>query len=180
VGYFFGVFMECPSCKGRLKEALYEGFPVYCCSSCKGIWIEGSVLLKILSRRKVSLPPEAIEAAHEWRVRRIPKSELQDVLECPVCHARLNRSVYAYDTGIVIDRCLNGCGIWLDAGELEALKAFDEVWDSKSREVFASKGLQLIFDEPKGEDPETAAIRKGFLGRSVVGRLADIFVDFLS
>ncbi len=171
--------MDCPRCKGSLQEASYEGFPVFRCSDCGGFWVNGDVLLDIINKREARIPEAAIAVARGWQKRHLPKRELDSELECPVCGSALERSVYGYDTGIVIDRCPSGCGIWLDAGELVALQAFDEVWDKKARDIFEEKGLRKIFDTSKEEDPETAVIRKAFFGRSIVGRLADIFVDFL-
>lgn len=159
-------------------QADYEGFPVSHCGDCRGYWVTGTVLLDILDKREKQIPQEAIETAREWRRTQIPKTELNDELECPSCGRILNRSVYGYDSGIIIDRCLWGCGIWLDAGDLTALVAFDEVWEKKAREIFAEKNLQMVFDSTKNAPPDI--IRRGFFGRSVIGWLADFFVDFLS
>ena len=172
--------MTCPKCKGTLEKTTYEGFPVQKCTGCGGFWISGKVLLSIIDKRGKQIHVQAIDLARQWRMRQIPKKELDNELTCPVCSKALNRSVYGYDTGIVIDRCLSGCGIWLDAGELLALQAFDEVWDEKAKKIFEEKGLHKIFEQSEEEDPETEVIRRGFLGRSIIGKLADIFVDFLS
>ncbi len=181
VGYDMEFCMDCPRCSGILAESSYEGFPVMKCAGCGGFWIGGKVLLSIIDKRKTEIPEAALRTANEWRHRQIPKEELDNEFKCPVCGSKLNRSVYGYDTGIVIDRCLNDCGIWLESGELVALRAFDEVWNERAREIFRENGLQKIFDEAKNEeDPKTAVIRRGFFGRSIIGRLADIFVDFLS
>jgi len=126
------------------------------------------------------MPQEVLDAARNWHAKNMPKKELPDELLCPACGGTLSRGVYGYDSGIIIDRCPNGCGVWLDAGELVALQAFDEIWDVKSREIFEEQGLGAKLKEIENkEDPETAVIRRGLLGRTIIGRLADILVDFL-
>jgi len=172
--------MDCPRCNTEMAEEKYEGNPVHRCSSCKGWWIRGEVLLNIINRREKIIPDRALEAARKWRAKVMPREEMIDELICPECHGKLVRTVYAYDSGIIIDRCPICSGIWLDNGELTALQAFDEVWDIKSREIFEQKGLAKVFkDMENEEDPETAVIKRSFLGRSIIGRLADMLVDYL-
>ncbi|RKZ31279.1 hypothetical protein DRQ36_02530 [bacterium] len=172
--------MICPGCGGELVSTKYEDYPVRRCSSCGGYWISGEILLGIINARKEKIPAEALAVARDWHSKTMPKKELPDELVCPSCGKMLSRGVYGYDSGVVIDRCPAGCGVWLDKGELVALQAFDEVWDKKSREVFEEKGLGAMLDEIENEkDPETEVIRRGILGKTIIGRLADILVDFL-
>jgi len=171
--------MDCPRCSGELGETTYEDFPVYRCAKCRGFWVSGEILRGIIEKRHEKMPQEALEVAKNWHSSQMPKKELPDELKCPRCGEMLSRGVYGVDTGIIIDRCPTGCGVWLDAGELVELQAFDEVWDEKARQIFKEKGLQRIFEVKKTEDPETEVIRRGLLGRSIIGRLADLLVDFL-
>lgn len=45
-------------------------------------------------------------------------------IKCPCCALPLEAVEYAYCSRILIDRCAKCGGIWLDAGELEALEKF--------------------------------------------------------
>ncbi|NDC23341.1 MAG: hypothetical protein EB078_06810 [Proteobacteria bacterium] len=41
----------------------------------------------------------------------------------------MNALNYAYQSGVVIDTCPNGHGVWLDSGELEKVQIFKESQD---------------------------------------------------
>ncbi len=166
--------MKCPHCGRKLTETKYEDYPIRQCIDCGGFWVDGKILREIIETRKERMPSEALEEAREWRIRAIPKEELQDEIVCPSCGSRLSRAVYGYDTGVVIDRCSNGCGLWLDKSELVALQAFDEIWDKEARKIFREKGLGKIFEETESEEDESKQTRHG-----VLGRLADFLLDFL-
>ncbi len=167
--------MNCPRCKRELSEGLYEDYSISRCAACGGIWVDGKALLGIIDKRKEIMPEEALEAARNWRSSVVPKKELDNELSCPSCKAELSRAVYGYDSGIIIDRCTTGCGVWLDKGELEALQAFDEIWDVKARKMFEEKGLERLFEEETEEEKELRGANSGILGR-----LADILFDFLN
>ncbi len=166
--------MECPRCYRETVTGDYEGYPVCRCDKCGGFWVEGGVLRNIIETRKEIMPSEAIEEARKWHSSAIPKRELHDEYQCPACGSTLSRAVYGYDTGVVIDRCPNGCGIWLDKGELIALQSFDEVWDDEARRIFREKGLSRLFENEDHSEDEVKHARAGILGR-----LSDVLIDFL-
>jgi len=174
--------MDCPACQGELVETVYEDFPIYRCSKCGGYWVKGDILTDIIEKRKIEIPDEALKEARNWKRKVAPNRKMKGNLVCPVCGRNLIRRNYAYDTGIVIDCCSLGCGIWLDAKELVAVQAFDEVWDKKALEIFNQKGLGKLFEEKKAEDELEslkAHRKKSIFGRSIIGRLADFFMDFM-
>jgi Zn-finger nucleic acid-binding protein len=172
-------FVDCPRCKNALVEAKYEGYPVLRCPACNGFWVNGTVLHGLIEKREEVIPQSAIEIAKKWHSSVFPKTRMEDELFCPNCGKKMCRHNYGYDSGVIVDSCEACCGVWLDESELIDLQAFDQVWDDKARELFKEKGLVRLFDEEKNEDPETPVIRKYMLGNSVLGRLADMFVDFL-
>ncbi len=166
--------MKCPRCFRELTKSEYEGYPIYRCNDCGGYWVGGSELRKIIETRKEIMPKEALEEAKRWRSNAIPKRELNDEYPCPSCSSTLSRAVYGYDTGVVVDRCPDGCGVWLDKGELIALQAFDEVWDLEAQRIFREKGLHKLFEKTNKNEEELKQARAGILGR-----LSDILLDFL-
>jgi len=38
---------------------------------------------------------------------------------------------YNYSSGIIVDRCKKGCGMWLDADELDKVQIHSELWQDK-------------------------------------------------
>jgi len=169
--------MECPRCNRQLSEAKYEDYPIYHCADCGGIWVNCTTLRGIIETRKEKIPREAHETAQAWHSKPIPKEELDDELRCSACGTVLSRVVYGYDTGIVIDRCPNGCGVWLDKGEIIALQAFDEIWDDRALEIFKEKDLKKLFEEDSEVDMDEEDRKNAHSG--IIGRLADILLDFL-
>ena len=47
-------------------------------------------------------------------------------ISCPVCGTEMATREYGYASQVVIDTCPAGCGVWLDAGEIQALEKFFE------------------------------------------------------
>jgi hypothetical protein len=62
------------------------------------------------------------------KLKKLAEAEKQSLKElhymkCPKCGMQLNEVEYK---GVRIDKCLNCEGIWLDAGELEAISKFEK------------------------------------------------------
>ena len=55
------------------------------------------------------------------------------VAYCPRCHETLPPVNYQGNSGIIVNTCENGHGIWLDAGELPKIQIFMEQWDRVMR-----------------------------------------------
>lgn len=54
-----------------------------------------------------------------------PHVDLTPVAACPVCRQPMRRYIYSTDSGVAVDACATGHGIWLDDGELA--KIYDYV-----------------------------------------------------
>lgn len=59
---------------------------------------------------------------------------------CPTCSLPLEQQVYAYDSGIVIDRCAGCGGIWLKPGQREAIASYRQGTPSQARLAQAWSG----------------------------------------
>ena len=104
----------CPRCGIALAAARYGGVDVEVCARCGGRWLDPEHLKTILDEVE---PPEAASA-----VQAVPR-RAKEGLPCPSCGGGLEPFNYAGDSGIVLDRC-PACGrIWMDAGELEQVRA---------------------------------------------------------
>lgn len=120
--------MKCPRDEQELKPATYEGhITVHTCSLCGGMWLDKGELEEIEEiighdyRAELSRIPDfignAFEMARQLNSRNIP---------CPACGAITESTEYAYCSQVVIDRCPECGGVWLDKGELEAIEIFYE------------------------------------------------------
>jgi len=103
------------------------------CPGCGGIWLDGGELEALVGAVVPEEKPDPALGPPE--------------LDCPVCVDKLVKARYG-GTEIVVDKCPHGDGIWLDAGELEAILA-------AHREAAAPAG---------GHDGRAAGALAGFFG----------------
>ncbi|MCG8583057.1 MAG: zf-TFIIB domain-containing protein [Bacteroidales bacterium] len=115
--------MNCPRCKSELAtEKVIDfnaSFEVDSCTSCGGIWFDKDELTQI---DKV-IEPTFLE------IRKIPGKKTQkETLSCPSCDSFqvLEKIEHPRDKKVIIDYCPSCKGIWLDKGELEAIR--EENW----------------------------------------------------
>ena len=112
--------MECPACASGLTEFKAGPARIRPCPKCGGVWVPGEGLRVFANypEQYVSADMKAVltadgapaPAAHERK--------------CPACRRILNSHRYAYSSGIIIDSCPADDGVWLDAGELRAVREF--------------------------------------------------------
>jgi hypothetical protein len=79
----------------------------------------------------------AIEEAHVEHVKRVPpehdamtaalqaaRGKSVPLGNCPACGETMVREEYGLASLVMVDRCEQGHGVWLDKGELEAIEEF--------------------------------------------------------
>jgi Zn-finger nucleic acid-binding protein len=117
--------------------AEYGSVEIDNCMSCGGIWLDGGEL-------------EALTGAE------LPEAEQDTGLgppdrDCPVCVDQLIKVRHAA-TGVIIDRCPHGDGIWFDEGELQQILASYQKTDApQDHEQHAANALAEFFD---GQSPQ--------------------------
>ena len=111
--------MKCLRCSAELKAKTYEGVEIDQCPKCHGTWLDDKELGKIVQAQDSKFSPEII---HETMVRAfegVPAEERRTLDPCLKCGKAMVAVNYQYGSGVIIDRCNDGHGIWLDAHELE-------------------------------------------------------------
>lgn len=128
---------KCPVDGSELEAIQYETEIVDQCPKCAGTWCDEDELRKIIqSRHKIFSENEFIEIQAKESLAKPSKSGIQsDGKSCPICTQVLSQNNFSYSSGILIDRCDNGHGVWLDFRELEQLQVFSERWDNVSLEL---------------------------------------------
>lgn len=122
--------MDCPLCKKHLATIQYEGIQIETCAGCGGEWLDGDELLKVTKIREVKFDAEVRRAIAEATPALSFKLENHDrTLRCPSCTQQMEPRNYGGNTGLIIDRCENCGGIWLDDSELEHVQALVEGWE---------------------------------------------------
>lgn len=121
--------INCPRCRAPMAEIDYEGITVDTCRSCGGEWLDPDELKAVTARRETVFTPEEIAQVEGVdQVTVVAQDELAEELSCPRCGARLRAFNYAYTSGVIIDKCPDCGGIWLDKDELEHVQILAEEW----------------------------------------------------
>ena len=112
--------MNCPACDYQLTELTFGGVTVDAChGGCGGIWFDAFELQRVDEHREV--PGE-----HLLRVQHDPNRKVDPARkrDCPRCDGvKLKRHFFSARKQVEVDHCPNCGGYWLDAGELEKIRA---------------------------------------------------------
>ena len=137
--------IDCPDCEKPLeKHEGREGWLVYLCGDCGGIWISNSVFAKL-----EKMFDEAVSGAAKGGASTQPKArdfrqkmknpDIQQAYRfCPQCGRQMSRRNYKKISGVVIDRCLAD-GVWFDAGEFEQVLLFLKAGGLEASRQFEGK-----------------------------------------
>ena len=106
--------LSCPRCSVHLAREDYESIAIERCPDCDGVWLDFHELKRVLELRGPAVP---------MRPGGKPVATAPEIL-CPLC-AKLMERFNFKQTGILLDRC-GGHGTWLDAGELDRVRAVAE------------------------------------------------------
>lgn len=149
--------MFCPNCEAvELAEDKYEGVAVDKCPSCFGIWLDDGEIVQIIKSKEVEISSDLVEKTITNAFKGIPDKEISQKKQCPKCSKNLKVLNYDYSSGIIIDRCPEGHGIWLDNGEVEKVQAHREEWERKS--VLKAKEWQKLVDKVEYSKPEKESL----------------------
>lgn len=149
--------MKCPSCKKKTFITTdYEGVEIDLCKSCHGIWLDKNEIGQIVEKTLVKFKASDIKSTVYNAFSGIPKAELEkESRSCPKCSAPMQIINYVGDSGIILDRCPNDHGVWLDQFELEQVQQYREYW-SQNKEKSSEYFNDLIKDV-SGEPSEKSS-----------------------
>lgn len=122
--------MKCPLCKKEMKIVKIENIEIdECQDGCHGIWFDINELKKLDEKTEGSGPELERILSYEraWDFNPLRK------VKCPKCNEKMERHEYIDASRIFIDECFKCGGIWLDKGELGAIrnnfKSYENVTD---------------------------------------------------
>jgi len=120
--------LVCPRDATPCKTIEYEsGIEVDQCPACGGMWLDHGELEAIQRNTEHDYRSQLAELPDDVaRGLEVVEQESREAIHCPKCTAQMDTREYAYCSQIVIDTCPDGCGVWLDAGEIQALEVFFE------------------------------------------------------
>lgn len=117
--------LTCPRCQSSCSTETYEGIEVDRCRSCKGLWLDPGELEEIVETESEKHSESLIGSVVKLAKAGVPADQQKEKLPCPICKQGMQVINYAYNSGIIINRCAED-GIWLDSGELMQIEAYRE------------------------------------------------------
>jgi Zn-finger nucleic acid-binding protein len=128
--------MQCPVDGTELTETRYEGkILVDGCRTCRGMWLDHGELEQILeTHERHHADALARQEDYYGETVEVARQRQHPVEACPHCGAEMERREYGANSGVLIDACIKGCGIWLDRHEIEALEVFYERLNGEAHE----------------------------------------------
>ena len=124
--------MKCPRCNEDLQAEVYEGIEIDRCSGCKGSWLDEGELTGLITAREEQFSTELIQETLATACTGVPQDERRSVERCPRCQKAMRAINYDYSSGIIIDRCPDGHGLWMNGSELEKVQIHREHWEQEA------------------------------------------------
>ena len=162
--------MKCPRCNSVLSETEYDGVTIAVCPDCKGEWLFAGELQKIIEHHDEVFTPEEIASldAVNKEIFTAEKDD-HDELNCPACeNVQMEHFSYGDTSGIILHKCTECDGIWMDKGELNKIEELVDGWKADLNQDVAKYGsvLQKVEIEEKKElDRDVSISRFGFVNR---------------
>jgi Zn-finger nucleic acid-binding protein len=119
--------LTCVNGCGVLTPNQYEGVDVAICTQCKGVWLNYKNLNAIIENEgNIWTEQQRAEILQQTGKAGVPDTELERHLNCPECGELMPAINYQYSSGIIINKCKNNHGVWLDSGELTKIQIYKE------------------------------------------------------
>lgn len=154
----------CPQCPASLMaRSAFAGVLIDLCPRCRAIWLDDGLLQELVNRfgeGEVRLDAEGVRrgraalAQGRENLDTISASEARraKALLCPICQSICFPTIYGFESGVIINRCVEGHGVFLDPGELEAVLLYSSRFLNDSR--VSSSGRLSTVGETIALDPE--------------------------
>ena len=133
VSEFFGLFFGnrqgpparrvppvCPSCEIPLQR-VEGGKGCHRCTCCCGLWVTDEFLALAVQASEAQIAGILGGQAGGHTFSRSPQQR-----DCPGCSRPMENYPFGYQSGIWVDGCPDGHGVWLDAGELRLIRDYQE------------------------------------------------------
>jgi len=106
----------CPRCNVPLLVEEHGDITMEICGRCCGRWMDPDDLKGVLHVIKLPVDGPAVRTGVD--LTDVPENAL-----CPRCGLPMEPFNYAGDSGVILDKCQDCGGLWLDRGNLERVLA---------------------------------------------------------
>jgi Zn-finger nucleic acid-binding protein len=162
--------MKCPRCSTVLTETEYDGATIEVCSNCKGQWLFAGELEKIVEHHDEVFTPEEIASLDAVNKETFTaEKDDHDELNCPACeNIPMEHFNYGDTSGIILHKCTECDGIWMDKDELKKIEELVDGWKADLGEDMVKYGpvLQKIDEEEQKQLDQAVSISHiGFVNK---------------
>ncbi len=138
--------LNCPRCDTAMQTRTIRtatGAVVIdiCAPGCTGIWLDAGDM------------SAGLDVTDDLQQAVLTPSRTPDLgrsADCPICQETMNRYRWNYTSPVSLDQCPAGHGTWIDAGEVQAMEAFEEretFSDEQRAKLRARLGMQRLEGE---------------------------------
>jgi len=169
--------MKCPRCSAVLQPTEYDGQTVEVCPSCKGEWLAAGELQKLVEHHDKVFTEKEIASlkAVDKEILTAEKDD-HDELNCPACgDVQMEHFNYGDTSGIILHKCTQCGGIWMDKDQLEQVEEVVDGWKADLNKDVAKYGPvvdKIEVEEQKELDKDVSISRFGFVN-SVLRRICE-------
>jgi uncharacterized protein len=128
--------MKCPRDGSELETKTYEAkIEVDACPKCGGMWLDHGELEAIQETRENDYRKVLGTVSDTVKRSIVEVAQMETApVGCVKCGTEMDTREYGYCSQIIIDTCPDGHGVWLDAGEIQALEKFFEQSQAEANE----------------------------------------------
>jgi uncharacterized protein len=111
----------CPRCHNKEMSIIHvHDVELDFCASCEGVWFDKDELEQVLKIGEAETAGTELAPSFDSDLERLETPGMGG-LKCPRCSSAMFRYNYAVSSGILLDGCEKGCGLWLDDGEIRKI-----------------------------------------------------------
>jgi len=145
----------CPRCEKEMKTIHAKEVELDLCPHCEGVWFDRDELEQVIQMGEDKAAGTELAPSFDTEVERV-ETPGTGGLRCPRCGDGLFRYNYAISSGILIDGCERGCGLFLDDGEIRKVFKYtieaDTELDPETEEKLMEKLNQVKTDAMRKEE----------------------------
>jgi uncharacterized protein len=170
--------MQCPICHQTLQGIDYQGVHIETCPACGGDWLDADELSNIVEARQTRFSEqECLAVAQAATITGVKLTTLDRHLICPKCGGATHPVNYGDDSGLIIDKCGNCNGVWLERGELDKIDELVHGWDDELPDDLSKYGPKLREVSAQVNQYEQVHISHIRLVNSMINGILDLFGD---
>ena len=129
--------MKCPRCKKKLIKETREGEEIEVCKACNGMWLHKQQLNNLLKESGGDVELCSIDDN--------PHKDKNPVIKCRECkNVEMNKINFLDYSDIIMDRCPECGGFWLDKNELANMHKYIKKVEDGSHNVTDTSGYELL------------------------------------